>query len=153
MAMTTGLFREQQRNGPPPPQPPRVGHSATSALLARNDDVYAYATYMCAKSAPTALRMTEAHRRWGPASTRPFETAYNVAFATDLPFFDHVGRDEERMALFARYMQSVRSSDAVGLRHLAAGFDWQGVRDGGVVVDVSSAQGVVVIRYFHGDVG
>jgi 6-hydroxytryprostatin B O-methyltransferase len=132
MAMTTGLFREKP-NGPQP----RVGHSATSSLLSRNEDAYAYATYMCAKSAPTAMSMTEAHRRWGPASIRTFETAYNVAFDTDLPFFGHVSRDKERTAMFARYMQSVRSSDAVSLKHLAAGFAWQDVRDGGVVVDVS----------------
>lgn len=131
MAMTNTLFREQ-------PDGKHVGHSATSALLARNDDVYAYATYMCDKSAPMAMKMAAAHRRWGPASMRPYETAYNVAFDTDLPFFDHIARDETKMGEFARYMRNVRSSEGIDLKHLVAGFPWQDIRDDGVVVDVSA---------------
>ena len=132
MAMTNALFRERKDGQ-------GVEHTATSALLARNDDVYAYATYMCAKSAPTAMHMAAAHERWGPATTRTYETAYNIAFDTDLPFFDHLGRDEVKMGEFARYMRNVRSSEGVDLKHLVAGFAWQNIQDGGVVVDVSTA--------------
>lgn len=130
MAMTNTLFCEE-------PDGKHVRHSATSAMLARNDDVYAYATYMCAKSAPMAMHMTAAHQRWGPASMRPYETAYNIAFDTDLPFFEHLARDEAKMDEFARYMRNVRSSEGVDLKHLVAGFTWQDIRDGGLVVDVS----------------
>lgn len=129
--MTNSLFREQ-------PDGKHVRHSATSVLLARNDDVHAYAAYMCTKSAPMAMNMAEAHQRWGPGSMRKYETAYNQAFKTDLPFFDHISRDEARMAEFAQYMRNVRSSEAVDLKHLRAGFTWQDVPDGGVVVDVSN---------------
>lgn len=131
MAMTNTLFREQ-------PDGKHVCHSATSALLARNSDVYAYANYMCAKSAPTAMHMAAAHQRWGPTSMRTYETAYNIAFDTDLPFFDHLGRDEAKMDEFARYMRNVRSSEGIDLKHLVTGFTWQDIRDGGVVVDVST---------------
>ena len=131
MAMTSSLFREQ-------PDGKSVAHSATSALLARNDDVYAYASYMCAKSAPMAMNMAAAHNKWGPDSMRTYETAYNVAFETDLPFFDHLGRNEDKMDEFARYMRNVRSSEAVDLKHLVAGFAWQDIHDRGVVVDVST---------------
>lgn len=130
MAMTSALFREQ-------PCGTRVAHSAASALLARDSGVYAYAAYMCARSAPTAMQMAAAHRRWGAASTRPNETAYNAAFGTELPFFDHVARDERRVAEFAAYMRNVRSSEGVDLKHLVAGFAWEDIPDGGVVVDVS----------------
>ena len=131
MAMTNSLFREQ-RDGT------YVSHSATSALLARNGDVYAYATYMCAKSAPTAMHMAAAHQRWGPASMRTYETAYNIAFDTDLPFFEHISQDEAKMGEFARYMRNVRSSESVDIQHLVTGFTWQDISDGGVVVDVST---------------
>lgn len=47
MAMTNALFREK-------PDGKHIGHSATSALLARNEDVYVWASYLCAKSAPMA---------------------------------------------------------------------------------------------------
>lgn len=130
MAMTNTLFCEQSDGK-------NVCHSATSALLARNDDVYAYASYMCAKSAPTAMNMAAAHKRWGPASKRTYETAYNIAFDTDLPFFEHLARDEAKMDEFAKYMRNVRSSAGIDLQHLVDGFAWQGIPHGGVVVDVS----------------
>jgi 6-hydroxytryprostatin B O-methyltransferase len=132
MAMTNTLFREQ-------PDGNRVGHSATSALLARDPDAYAYATYMCTKSAPMAMHLAAAHRRWGADTMRTYETAYNAAFETDLPFFDHLGRDKTRMSEFAAYMRHVRSSDALDLKHLVSGFAWQNIQDGGLVVDVSVA--------------
>jgi 6-hydroxytryprostatin B O-methyltransferase len=130
MAMTNSLFREQ-------PDGKSVRHSATSAFLGRNSDVHAYAAYMCTQSAPMAMHMTGAHQRWGADSTRKYETAYNLAFNTDLPFFEHLSRDEARMGRFAQYMRNVRSSEAVDLNHLLAGFPWQDLANGGVVVDVS----------------
>lgn len=69
---------------------------------------------------------------------RTYETAYNIAFDTDLPIFEYLARDEAKMDEFARYMRSVRSSEGVDLKHLVAGFTWQDIRDGGVVVDVSA---------------
>ena len=139
MAMTTTLFQEKDDGK-------HVGHTATSALLARNDDAYAYAAYMCAKSAPMAMHMTAAHKQWGPTSTRPYETAYNIAFDTDLPFFDHIARDEVRMEEFARYMLNVRSSEGVDLRHLVTGFTRHDICDGGLIVDVSVSNLLNAIR-------
>ena len=130
MAMTNALFREH-------PDGKHTGHSATSALLARNEDVHAWASYICANSAPMALKMSAAHQRWGPDSERSNETAYNAAFDTKLPFFDHLGLDETRVAEFAAYMRNVRSSKGVDISHLVAGFSWKDVPEGGVVVDVS----------------
>lgn len=132
MAMTNALFREQ-------PDGTHVLHSATSVLLARDKNVYAYATYMCTRSAAMAMNMAAAYQRWGPATTRTYETAYNVAFNTDLPFFDHLSRDEAMMREFAAYMKNVRSSEAVDLKHLLSGFQWQEVPNGGCVVDVSNS--------------
>jgi 6-hydroxytryprostatin B O-methyltransferase len=130
MAITNALFREQ-------PDGDSVKHSATSAFLARDSEVYTYATYMCTRSAPMAMHMAAAHAKWGADTTRTSETAYNAAFDTELPFFDHIAQDEARMKEFAAYMRHVRSSDGLNLSHLAAGFAWQNIRDGGIVVDVS----------------
>ena len=131
MAMMNTLFREQSDYQ-------YVGHLATSALLGRNDDLYAYASYMCTKSAPTAMHMAAVNRRWGPASIHTYETAYNIAFDMDLPFFEHPRRDEAKKDNFARYMRNVRISEAVDLRHLVIGFARKDIRDGGVVVDGSA---------------
>ncbi|GAB7350134.1 hypothetical protein MBLNU459_g0806t2 [Dothideomycetes sp. NU459] len=137
MAMTNAMFREEPGK--------LVSHSATSAFLARDESAYAYATYMCSKSAPMALQMTAASQRWGPGTLSKSETAYNIAFDTDLPFFDHVSQDAYRMAEFAKYMQNVRSSDSVDLQHLVSGFAWQSVRTDGIVVDVGGSTGGAAI--------
>lgn len=134
MSMTAGLFRECLDGQ-------AVEHSAASVFLARDEDAYAYATYMSTGSASMALQMAEASTRWGPDSTKSYETAFNIALDTDLPFFDYLSRNPTRMALFSEYMQSVRSSDGVSLRHLISGFAWNTIRDGGVVVDVGGSTG------------
>lgn len=132
MAMTNGLFIEQ-------PGGKSVGHSATSAFVARSDDVYAWAKYICTKTAPMALALADAHQRWGPETVKKNETAYNVAFDTDLPFFDHISRDESSTREFAAYMRNVTSSKGMDLQHLVGGFAWSGIKEGGIVVDVSFA--------------
>ncbi|KAL2020277.1 hypothetical protein VTK56DRAFT_8601 [Thermocarpiscus australiensis] len=156
MAMTASLFRElpatpsHNNDGQQCESEPSVTHSSTSALLARDTDVYAYATWMCTGSAPVALQMGAAAARWGADTTRPTETAFNLALGTDKPFFEHLASDPALMAGFAGYMRSVRSSEGVALRHLVKGFEWAGLgrgKDGGggggggVVVDVGGSTG------------
>ena len=138
MAMTDALFREQSDGR-------SVRHSATSAFLARDNEAYTYATYMCTRSAPMAMHMAAAHAKWGPYTACTSETAYNAAFDTDLPFFDHIAQDEARMQEFAAYMRHVRSSDGLNLDHLIAGFSWRNLREGGLVVDVSTVTALLPI--------
>ncbi|KAI0435859.1 S-adenosyl-L-methionine-dependent methyltransferase [Xylaria telfairii] len=138
MAMTTGLFRELGDGT-------TVGHTATSALLARDADVHAYAAYMCARSVPGAMHMAAAHERWGPDSTRTYETAFNVAFDTDLPFFEYLAKDKVWMGEFAGYMRNMRSSEGVDLKHLISGFRWQDLPNGGTVVDVGGSTGTSAV--------
>ncbi|PWY71774.1 S-adenosyl-L-methionine-dependent methyltransferase [Aspergillus sclerotioniger CBS 115572] len=134
MAMTNSLFLEL-------PDTQHVTHSATSAFLSRNPDAHTYASYMCAKSAPMALDMAAAHQKWGAGTTSLSETAYNVAFDTDMPFFEHIGQDEARMNQFARYMRNVRSSEGVDINHLVNGYPWGRIPDQAVVVDVGGSTG------------
>ncbi|KAL4939603.1 hypothetical protein BDV06DRAFT_230925 [Aspergillus oleicola] len=137
-AMTNSLFTES-------PDGTSVSHSATSAHLARDEDAYAYATYMCARTAPMAMSMTDAHRKWGVDAVATNETAYNAAFDTDLPFFDDLAQHRGRMDEFARYMKSVRSSEAVSLKHLVDGVDLEYVPQGGRLVDVGGSTGGAAI--------
>ncbi|KAI9654281.1 MAG: hypothetical protein M1831_005446 [Alyxoria varia] len=138
MAMTNALFCEQSDGN-------YIGHSATSALLARSADVHAWAQYLCNRSAPIAMQMAAAHRRWGPASVQRNETAYNIAFNTDLPVFEDIARDEARVREFAAYMRNVTSSEGVSLQHLVAGYAWGDVPEGGIVVDVGGSTGSAAI--------
>ncbi|KAI0405960.1 sterigmatocystin 8-O-methyltransferase [Xylaria palmicola] len=136
MAMTSALFRE--------PEPNQVGHSATSALLARDADVHSWASYLSTRSAPTALAMAAAHTRFTPASTAKNETAYNVAFGTGLPFFDHLALDPASTAEFAGYMRNVTTSEAMDVRHLVDGYPWADLGRG-PVVDVGGSTGNAAI--------
>ncbi len=63
-------------------------------------------------------------------------TAYNLAFNTDLPFFDHLAQIPERRDQFKGYMKSVTASGGTDLKHLLEGFDWASLGEA-VVVDVS----------------
>ncbi|KAK9481518.1 O-methyltransferase-domain-containing protein [Lipomyces starkeyi] len=138
MAMTTSLFQEL-------PDGTAVTHSATSALLARNEETHAYAWYMSARTAPCALQMAPAHEKWGAGSLRTNETAFNLAFGTDMPFFEYLSQNEEMMKDFAQYMRNVRSAEGVDIKHLVAGFGLQGIPDGGTVVDIGGSTGTSAI--------
>lgn len=136
MAMTSSLFREQ-------PSGTHVCHSAVSAFLVGDEDAYSYAFTLCFKTLPMSMRMTEAHQRWG-CSMRANETAHNIAFNTDLPFFEYLAQDKVKMDQFARYMKGVRSSEGVALKHLVDGIDLGYIPPSGVLVDVSTA-----LRHLH----
>ncbi|KAI0517276.1 sterigmatocystin 8-O-methyltransferase [Xylaria bambusicola] len=141
MVMTSALFRE--------PEPNQVGHSATSALLAQDADVHSWASYLSKRSAPTALAMTTAHDRFTPASTVRNETAYNIAFGTELPFFDHLALDAANAAEFAGYMRNVTTSEAMDVKHLVNGYHWAGLGRG-PVVDVGGSTGNAAIALARG---
>ena len=136
MVMTSALFLE--------PLPNHISHSATSALLARDPDVHYWASYLSTRSAPTALAMTAAHARFTPASVAKNETAYNVAFVTDLPFFDHLALDPASTAEFAGYMRNVTTSEGVDVKHLVNNYPWPDL-GAGLVVDVGGSTGNAAI--------
>lgn len=84
-----------------------------------------------------AMHLASAHRRWGPDTIHTYETGYDAAFSTDLSFFEYLGRDKKRIDEFTAHMRHVQSSDGVDVRDLVTGFNWEGVQEGGRVVDVS----------------
>ncbi|KAM0545987.1 hypothetical protein ACHAPJ_011099 [Fusarium lateritium] len=131
MAMTSGLFVE--------PTSEHIAHSATSALLRTSENFGGWAVFMSNISAPTAAAMVEAHRRW-PTDMDKTHTAYNVAFDTDVSFFQHLKQFPEREKHFAGYMKSVASNRGTHLRHLVNGFDWAALGKA-TVVDVGGSTG------------
>lgn len=126
MAMTHNLFHE--------PTADSIAHSATSALLVTNPNFFDWARFMTEASVPTAAHLVEACERW-PNSVKKNETAYNIAFNHDLPFFDHLAQDPERTKQFSGYMKSVTNSEGTHLKHLLSGFDWASLGKA-TVVDV-----------------
>ena len=130
MGMTSNLFSE--------PEPGEVSHTATSALLVTNPEFHDWAVWITNTSAPVASKLVEATERW-PEAARKNETAYNVAFNTDLPFFEHLNTNPQRVKEFASYMKHVQQGEGTSLRHLVQGYDWAAIGKG-QLVDVSVAE-------------
>lgn len=116
------------------PSPGEVAHTAISALLKTNSDYHDWAVFMSDISVPTAAHLLDATLKW-PRSVEKTETAYNAAFSTDLPFFQHLGQLPERSQQFSRYMRSVTNSEGSHLKHLVQGYDW-GALGNALVIDV-----------------
>lgn len=77
MTATAGFLHE--------PQPGHVAHSALSAPFVTKPSFLDAAMFLSEIAAPTALQMAFATQRFGH-SQRPDESAYNVAFGTEVAF-------------------------------------------------------------------
>ena len=132
MAMLINFFRE--------PSPGLLAHSSFSAALARDPELLALATFTTSVSAPMVYKMVEATERWGKTELKT-QSAYNIAWDTDLPLFAHVGSDEELSEKYATYMRAQSRSRGMSLEHVVKGFDWEKLEEG-LVVDVRPATGV-----------
>lgn len=87
--------------------------------------------------------MVDADKKW-PGSVDVTQTAFNLAFKTDLPFFKYIGAEPERYRQFAGYMRALTSGQEVNLDHLVKGWDWDKLGHA-LVVDVSDL--LFVIEY------
>jgi 6-hydroxytryprostatin B O-methyltransferase len=65
------------------------------------------------------------------------QTAFNVAFKTDLPFFKYIGEEPERQRQFAGFMRALTSGQEAHFNHLVKGWDWNRLGRA-LVVDVSN---------------
>ncbi|KAL4756869.1 O-methyltransferase-domain-containing protein [Aspergillus foveolatus] len=132
MAMTSGLFSE--------PTPNHIAHSPTSAMIASNANLLLCAKFMTEVGVPTASAFADATQRW-PGSLSNTETAYNLAFDTQLPLFEHLKTLPTRTEQFAGYMKSVTNSEGTSLKHLVNGYDWGVLLQDSLVVDVGGSTG------------
>lgn len=129
MAMTTGLFCE--------PEPNRVAHTATSLLLATNQDFAAWAKcvseYMYASSSHLAQASEKSFR-----SGRPEHSAYSAAYGTDTTFPDALRQNPKLARDFGGFLRATQSIYANDVQHVLDGFDWGSLKHA-KVVDVSAA--------------
>ena len=130
MAITGGVLSE--------PQPDFLMHSRISAQLVSKPGLFDWAVFMTRFSAPTAARFTEATQRWGETAEK-HQTAYNLAFNTELPFFAHVAQSKDLTTTFASYLRSLGQSEGSALQHVLNGFDWAALGKAHVV-DVGDKQ-------------
>lgn len=135
MAIATGLFWE--------PQSSHIAHNSLSLAFAQDQALRDWAHFITEYGQPTAAAFADATQRWGRTEAKN-ETAYNVAFRTDLPFFDDIKQRRGLANEFARYMQSQARSDGLRYQHLVHGLDWAGrFGEGAHIVDVGGSSGFV----------
>lgn len=131
MAITGGFLCE--------PSPSMLAHNPTSVLFRRQQGLVDWALLLSEISAPTAQKMVEVTERYGETSKKT-ETAFNVQYDTDLPYFDYFGQRPALRARFASYMKTVGSFPGTNIKHLIHGFDWASLGDA-TVVDVGGSNG------------
>ncbi|CAF3576369.1 unnamed protein product [Fusarium graminearum] len=132
MAMTSNILAE--------PTTGQVAHSANSAMFVKFPNMRDWASYMFTASIPTAAAMVQATEKW-PGSVKKTETAYNIAFNHDLPFFDHLSQSPVMTKQFSGYMRSVTDGQGMDLSHLVNGFDWASLPDKSLIVDIGGSAG------------
>ncbi|KAK4494687.1 hypothetical protein PRZ48_014043 [Zasmidium cellare] len=131
-AMTNNLFHE--------PHPGQIAHTASSALLIHSRGVRDWVGYTTEESFRNSSKLVEATEKWG-ASDRLDQSAYQVAWETELPMFEHLGKDAVRAERFANTMTDMTSTDGYNIRHLVSGFEWSSLAEGSTVVDVGGSVG------------
>ncbi|KAB8218550.1 S-adenosyl-L-methionine-dependent methyltransferase [Aspergillus novoparasiticus] len=135
MAMTHHLFCETEPN--------HIAHTATSALFVTNPETHDWAMFMSEKSASCASKILEASVKW-PKSLAKNNTAFNVAYGTDKPFFEWLDTQPSEREQFAKYMRMIQQSEGMSLSHLVDGFDWASLGKA-TVVDVGGSTGAASI--------
>ncbi|PVI03042.1 S-adenosyl-L-methionine-dependent methyltransferase [Periconia macrospinosa] len=138
-AMTSGLFRETEDGS-------SIFHTDLSAEFARDISLRDWVKFITVYLSPTASKMAEATARWGDTDVK-HHTAFNIALATDHPFFDYLKVTPGLADEFAGYMRALSCSEALNLKHLVDGFGWGGLGRDAVVVDVggSTAQASIAV--------
>ncbi|WEW59435.1 O-methyltransferase [Emydomyces testavorans] len=131
-AMTNNIFHE--------PRPDHVAHTAASSLLATDEKVKAWVGYTCEDSFPTSVHAVDASVKF-KNSKKPNESAYNLAFQTSLPYFEHLAHFPEREKRFAMTMQATTLASGFNISHLANGYCWESTGNS-TVIDVLAPSGV-----------
>ena len=141
--MTYYIFQELSPNV--------VSHTAASRALAENPAFGQFTGFISGEMWPSAARLVDAMEKW-PGSEEPNESGFSLAYATDIPMTDAIGRDPRRASQMAGAMNFMQSGPAYAPRHFLENFEW-GDAAQGLLVDVGGAQGEVAIeiaRYLPG---
>ncbi|KAI9729392.1 MAG: hypothetical protein M1834_006916 [Cirrosporium novae-zelandiae] len=129
-AMTLNIFCE--------PKPGFVAHTAQSKLLLDKSFAGGQA-HLSEIGLPSAAKLVESTEKWG-ASQEKTETAFNVAFNTELPLFGYMAKSPERSEKFSSLMRTLVSSEGYNAQHAVDGFDWKRL-GAATVVDVGGSTG------------
>lgn len=121
-----------------------VGHTAASKALAEIPPLGQVAGFLSDEMWPSATRLVDAMEKW-PGSEEPTESGFSIAYATDKPMMDVVGRDSKRALQMGGAMSFMHAGPGYNIRHILDNFEW-GNAVNGLLVDVRGARGTVAME-------
>lgn len=128
-AIGNGIFNEPKRGW--------FGHSAASALMARDPHVRNIALFATHELATTLVRLPDGLKLQQelPAGKAP-HAAFNIAYPDFADAFDYFGRSSEANDRYHRYLQGRINTSRWAMEHLVSAWDWPSVGSG-TIIDVS----------------
>ncbi|ATY59545.1 O-family 2 [Cordyceps militaris] len=133
LAMANDLFSE--------PSPNHVAHSRSSLLLLEDPCVASWVAMFTTDLLRPIVNTVEAMKKW-PGSQEPNETAVNIAYRNDIPFFEFMQSDNARMKRYGLAMKAQGGRDGFDLSHTTNGYPWSEL-GAARVVDIGGSQGHV----------
>nr|WOK04086.1 hypothetical protein [Fusarium meridionale] len=128
MAMTAGFLCETKDG--------KLSHNELSCHFATDVHMRTQLLYMFNQTVPVMAALKDATQRWGSTSATN-ETAYNIVYNTDLPFFQYLKTHVDLNEQFHAYMKSrAVSHTGSNVEHLLGAFDWNNLGQA-TVVDVN----------------
>ncbi|KAL2128591.1 hypothetical protein VTI74DRAFT_8958 [Chaetomium olivicolor] len=118
------------------PRPGHIAHSALSAQFVTEPALLDAALFLSEIAAPAALKMPLATKKFG-ASDRPDQSAYALAFDTDVPLSSVFQLRPRLQRQFATYLSFVTSDDQANIRDVLMRIDWASLGNA-TVVDVGA---------------
>jgi hypothetical protein len=126
-AMTNHIFCEPARGF--------VAHTRTSRLLVENAQLHAWVGFFSEDLWLPIANVVTAMKRW-PGSGESSQTGVNIAYGTDLPWFDFLQRDEAFAKRYSLAMEAHGGGEGFSLAHTVNGYPWGSLGEA-TVVDVS----------------
>ncbi|KAL6923090.1 hypothetical protein FSHL1_000340 [Fusarium sambucinum] len=136
MAMTAGFLCETKDG--------RLSHNDLSCHFATDVHMKTQLVYMFNETTPIMAALKDATQRWGSTSATN-ETAYNIVYNMDLPFFQYLQTRPDLNEHFQAYMKSrAVSHTGSNVEHLLGAFDWNNIGQA-TVVDIGGSSGSTCI--------
>jgi hypothetical protein len=127
-AMTNHIFHEPEKGF--------VAHTRTSRLLVENLQMHAWVGFFSKDVWLPIANVVNAMKKW-PGSGESNETAVNLTYDTDLPWFDWLQKDQDLAKRYSLAMQAHGGGEGFSLVHTVEGYLWDDLGEA-TVVDVNT---------------
>lgn len=120
------------------PQPGHVAHTHASRLLAENANVRDYFGTICQEVWPAATRLVDAVETW-PGGKGKDESGYQLAHGRTI--YETLAAEPAKQIRYDSAMGAFNKDRTYSYEHTINGFNWAGLGEGAVVVDVGGGVG------------